>query len=176
MGLRLSPILSASSGCRRWGLRRSMSSQVPPIEVNRVSRVGLMLPIRVDRCLVESQPLHDGGEKIPILPGRVLYEAHSRRISSRTLPRLWQPLTSQVAEKRLCRVLSPLRAVHQSLPLRRMLRAPFPFSLCKGRPAPVNSARKTRLLVSLRPINIYSRQSSGRSFCRSQSPSWPENR
>jgi len=33
---------------------------------------------RVDRRLVDSKPLHNGGEENAVLPGRVQYETHTR--------------------------------------------------------------------------------------------------
>ena len=118
----------------------------PPIETSHVLRVGLRFQLRVNRRLVEPQPLRNGGATNAHLLGRVQHEAHTRRNSSRTLPGLRQRIRSPVEEKRLCGVFSPLRTFHQSLPVRRMLRAPLSFSFCKRCAAPYSAAAEARLL------------------------------
>ena len=59
---------------------------------------------------------------------------------------LWQRIHSPVEEKRLGGVLSPLRSIHQSLPVRRMFRAPFSFSVGEGRAAPFSAEDEARRL------------------------------
>src|SRR5258708_31067583 len=116
------------------------------MKINLFLRVGLRFPFRVNRRLVEPQPLRNGGATDAHLPGRLQNEAHTRRNLSRTLPGLRQRIRSPVEEKRLCRVFSALRTFHQPLPLRRLLRAPLSFSFCKRCAALFRAAAATRRL------------------------------
>src|SRR5258705_4843323 len=113
------------------------------MKINRFLGVELTPPFRVNRRLVEPQPLRNGGATDAHLPGRLQHEAHTRRNLSRTLPGLRQRIRSPVEEKRLCRVFSPLRTFHQSLPVRRLLRAPLSFSFCKRCGALFSAAAET---------------------------------
>ena len=105
-------------------------------------------PTLVDRRLVDPQPLRNGGGWSTVLPGRVHHETHTRWSSNWALPGLRQCSISPVAEERLRRVVSPLCAVHQPIPLRRMLRAAFPVSLGEGRGTRVIAAAAARLLIT----------------------------
>jgi hypothetical protein len=131
-----------------WGCEPSVPRQVRSIEINQIFRVGLCFQPRVNRRLVEPQSLRDGGATNSHLPGRVHHEAHTLRNSSRTLPGLRQRRHSPIEEKRFCGVLSPSHTFHQSLPVRRLLRAPFSFSFGKGYEPPLTSAAEARLVGS----------------------------
>jgi hypothetical protein len=118
----------------------------PPIEITLVLRVALRFPLRVDRRLVDPRPFGTAVKTKTVLPRRVHYEVHTRWNSSRAVPGLWQRIHSPVKEKGLPGVGTPPCPIHQSLPVRRMLRAPLSLSLSEGCASRFNPACKTRVL------------------------------
>ena len=127
---------------------RSMVSKEIYIEIRRISRLRWWSPHWVDRRSVDPQPLRNGGERKTALPGRVHYETDTRWNSSRAVSGVRKRFAPQVAAERYRGISSLPRAVHQSLPVRRMFRAPFSVSLGKGSAAPVSATPETRLLDS----------------------------
>lgn len=133
----------------------------PPIEISHILRVGLRFPTMGRPPFGRSPAPLQRRSNSAVLPGRVHYEAHTRWNSSRTLPRVWQRIHSQVTEKGLNRVHPPSRPTHQPLSMRRMLREALTVSFAKGYDGHIYATSETRVVKRCRPINIYVRQWSG---------------